>query len=133
MLGLVLFIAGCGAVDTSDKQGKAGLAEKWGIEITSIRMTAAGHMIDFRYRVLDPEKAESLFLRKNKPYLIDQKTEKVLSVPTTAKIGPLRASNKPQKGRIYWMFFGNGGGLIHSGSNVTVVIGEFRVEDLVVQ
>ena len=109
------------------------LAEKWGIEITSIRMTANDHMVDFRFRVLDAEKADALFVRQTKPYLVDQKTGKVLAVPNTAKVGPLRNSNKPKEGKIYWMFFGNRGGLVKAGSEVSVVIGEFKAENLVVE
>ena len=109
------------------------LAEKWGIEITALRMTAYNHMVDFRFRVLDAKKADPLFVRQTKPYLLDQKSGKVLAVPNTAKIGPLRNSNTPQEGRIYWMFFGNHTRLIKQGSAVTVVIGEFKVENLVVE
>ena len=108
------------------------MAEKWGIEISSIRMTANNHMIDFRYRVLDAKKAETLFVRKTKPYLIDQASGKVLAVPNTAKVGPLRNSNKPKEGKIYWMFFGNSG-VVKAGNKVTVVIGEFKAENLVVE
>ena len=57
----------------------------------------------------------------------------MLAVPETAKLGPLRNSNIPQEGRIYWMFFGNAGKLVEAGDKVTVVIGDFRVEDLVVE
>ena len=109
------------------------LAEKWGIEVTSIRMSAHNYMVDFRFRVLDAKKADALFERKTKPYLVDQKTGKVLAVPNTAKVGPLRNSNKPKEGRIYWMFFGNQGKLVMAGSKVSVVIGEFKVENLVVE
>jgi hypothetical protein len=109
------------------------LAEKWGIEITSLRMAAANHMVDFRFRVLDAKKADPLFVRQTKPYLLDQKTGKVLAVPNTAKVGPLRNSNKPKEGKIYWMFFGNRGKLIKAGDKVSVVIGEFKVENLVVE
>jgi len=109
------------------------LSEKWGIEVTSIRMTANNHMVDFRFRVLDTKKAETLFVRQTKPHLVDQKTGKVLAVPNTAKVGPLRNSNKPKEGKIYWMFFGNSGGLIKAGSKVSVVIGEFKAENLVVE
>jgi hypothetical protein len=111
----------------------ARLAEQWGIEVASIRLTAHNHMIDFRYRVLDSAKAAELFVRQNKPALIHQETGRVLAVPETAKVGPLRNSNQPQQGKIYWMFFGNAGGLVKPGDEVTVVIGEFRVEDLVVE
>jgi len=108
------------------------IATQWGIEITSIHLTANDHMIDYRYRVLDAEKAADLFKRQIKPQLIHQETGKVLAVPETAKLGPLRNSNTPQEGRIYWMFFGNGGKLVQAGDKITVVIGDFRVEDLVV-
>lgn len=130
--GLFLFLTACAAVDPGMK-GAEEAKERWGIEITSLRMSAAGHMIDFRYRVLDAKKAEPLFARENKPYLIDEASQKVLSVPQTAKVGPLRTTGDIKEGSIYWMFFGNVPGLIKSGSKVTVVIGDFRAENLVVQ
>ncbi len=131
-LPLILLAAANAAVP--QKLGAvADMSEEWGIEITSLRMAVDGHMVDFRYRVLDVKKAETLFVRKNKPYLIDQVSQKVLAVPSMGKIGPLRTSNKPKAGRIYWMFFGNNQGLIQSGSKVTVVIGDFRAENLAVQ
>lgn len=109
------------------------LIDKWGIEIVAMRSTAAGHMVDFRYRVLDAEKAAPLFKRQTKPYLIHQTSGKVLSVPNTAKLGSLRNSNTPQNGRIYWMFFGNHHRLVQRGDKVTVAIGEFRVTDINVE
>ena len=109
------------------------LKEKWGVEVTSLRRTANGHMLDFRYRVLDAEKAAALFVRKTKPNLIHQASGKVLAVPNAGKVGPLRNSDAPKEGRIYWMFFGNAGDLVKAGDKVTVAIGEFRAEDLVVE
>lgn len=109
------------------------LADRWGIEIVSLRMSANDHMVDFRYRVLDPGTAAPLFARENKPYLIDEASGKVLAVPATAKVGPLRTSGDITAGKIYWMFFGNSQGLVRAGSKVTVVIGEFRAAGLVVQ
>ena len=111
----------------------AQLAEMWGVEVASIRLTANNHMIDYRYKVLDAGKATDLFKRQIKPYLIHQESGRVLAVPNTAKLGPLRNSNTPQNDRIYWMFFGNADYLVKAGDKVTVVIGEYRVEDLVVE
>ncbi|MBU0943674.1 MAG: hypothetical protein KJ804_07375 [Proteobacteria bacterium] len=133
LLGVFFFMTACVAVVPGEQRVANEIQEKWGIEITSLRLSAAGHMLDFRYRVLDSKKAETLFVRANKPYLIDQKSTKVLAVPSMGKVGPLRTSNKPQEGRIYWMFFGNSGGLVRAGDKVTVVIGDFRVENLLVQ
>jgi hypothetical protein len=109
------------------------VAAKWGIEIASVRISAAGNMVDFRYKVIDAGKAASLFERTTKPHLIHQSTGKVLTVPRTAKVGPLRSSDKPQEGRTYWMFFGNLPKLVKPGDKVTVVIGAFKAEDLVVE
>ena len=133
LLSAFFLLAAVSAIGAVAGRAEQNLKEQWGIEITSIRMAVAGHMVDFRYRVLDPVKAETLFVRKNKPYLIDQASQKVLAVPNLGKVGPLRTSNKPQEGRIYWMFFGNGRGLVRPGSKVAVVIGDFRAENLVVQ
>ena len=136
LLAIVAFhVTGCataGRHGTESTAGAESIEARWGIQIIGIRQTAAGHMLDFRYRVVDPEKAGPLFVRRTKPYLIDQASGKVLAVPTTAKVGPLRTSDKPQEGRIYWMFFANPG-VVKPGGKVTVVIGEFRAENLVVE
>ena len=121
--------AGTGFIQQTKEQ-KQELSEKWGIELVAMRSTAAGHMVDFRYRVLDAEKAAPLFKRQTKPYLIHQASGKALAVPNTAKLGSLRNSNTPQNGRIYWMFFGNHNRLVQKGDKVTVAIGDFRVADI---
>jgi len=122
-----------GAEANAAETASAQLAETWGVEVASIRLTAHNHMIDYRYKVLDADKAVDLFKRQIKPQLIHQETGYVLAVPDTAKVGPLRNSNTPQNDRIYWMFFGNAGDLVKAGDKVTVVIGDYRVEDLVVE
>jgi hypothetical protein len=111
----------------------AGFRDKWGVEIIGIRLTAANHMLDFRYKVLDAKKSAPLFERKNKPYLMQVATGKVLDVPAPSKVGPLRNSNQPIAGRIYWMFFGNGRNMIKKGDEVAVIIGDFRAEKLIVE
>ena len=64
------------------------------------------------------------------PYLIDEATGKVHTVPVT-KLGPMRASAvKAKANRNYLVLFGNGEKRIHRGSLVTVVIGDFRAEHL---
>lgn len=105
-----------------------------GIEIVSLRHTAAGYMLDFRYRVTNPEKAASIYDRQSEAYLIDQDSGIVLGVPRTAKVGPLRQSNfEPDPERVYWMFFSNHGGHVQPGDLVTIVIGECRFENVMVE
>jgi hypothetical protein len=105
-----------------------------GIESVAIRQTSAGYMLDYRYRVLDPVLAADMLDRKIKPYLLHEATGKVLAVPVTAKVGPLRQSTlKPEAGRIYFMMFGNAGNLVQVGDKVSLIIGEHKIEHLTVE
>ena len=70
---------------------------------------------------------------KTKPYLIDQASNAKLMVPNPPKVGPLRNSNKPKADRVYFMFFGNPGKFVKAGNKVTVVIGDFKAENLTVK
>ncbi len=112
----------------------ATLRTQWGIEIASLRLSAHGRMLDFRYKVLDPAKAAALAARENRPHLIDQATGAILRVPSSPKIGPLRqTAAQLAAGKIYFVIFANTRGIVKSGSKVTVVIGAFRAENLTVQ
>lgn len=117
---------------SGQKQANAG--DKWGIRVIGIRRTAADYMLDFRYRVLDAEKAAYLMNRKIKPQLIVEKNGRKLEVPVSSKIGPLRQAPKFTKvDRNYFMFFANPGRSVLAGDKVTIVIGDFKAEHLVVE
>ena len=105
----------------------------WGVEVLSVRSTAAGHMLEFRYRVVDGEKAAELFERSNRPLLTHKESGRVLVVPNTAKLGPLRNSNEPREGRIYWMFFGNTANTVERGDTVSVAIGDYHSDEITVE
>jgi hypothetical protein len=112
---------------------KTYLKRQWGVEVMFVRQTAAGYMLEFRYRVVDPEKAKPLFERRAKPMLTHAQSGARLIVPTPPTTGALRNSNPPVAGNIYWMFFANPGKLVKPGQQVSIEIGEFRVDGLVVQ
>lgn len=136
-LFIALFLAGCAASTPLGSDEKSDLADgalpEWGIRLDDIRLAAAGHLIDFRYQVTDPHKALNLMKRGENAFLIDQSTGTRQSVPVT-KVGQLRGTGTlPIEGRTYAVMFNNESGLIHKGSMVTVVIGEFRAENLTVQ
>jgi hypothetical protein len=48
------------------------------------------------------------------------------------KVGQLRQGLAPEAGRSYWMAFSNKGRLVKRGARVSVVIGQFRADGLVV-
>jgi hypothetical protein len=125
-----------GKSETAPSDCAVALQERWGVEIVGIRRTAADYMLNFRYRVTDPDKALMLFDRKIKPYLIDQTSGATFMVPSPPKIGPLRQATRnsgPLAGKTYFIFFANPGKSIKAGDKVTVVIGDFKIENLAVQ
>ena len=109
------------------------IEDTWGIEIESAMLSAAGYMVDFRFRVLDPVKAAAIFERKTKPYLIDQATGATFAVPNPPKVGPLRSGGNIKEGKICFIFFANPAKYVKSGNKATVVVGGLRVRDIVVQ
>ena len=110
------------------------LRERWGIESPTVWLTASGHMLDFRYRIVDPDKALPLLSQKNPASLVDQASGVTLRVPHAAKIGTLRQySLAPKPGRTFVVLFANAGNVVQRGSKVTVKIGDVAIEGLVVQ
>jgi hypothetical protein len=125
---------GAGGSDVANVESATALASKWGIEVSSIRLSANGYMVDFRYKVLDPQKAATLADPDAKPYLIDQASGVKAYVPRSPKVGPLRQSAEQlTAGKVYFTFFSNRSHRIKPGSKVTVVIGRFKAENLVVE
>ncbi len=109
----------------------AQLAEEWGIQLVDLRLSAAGYMLDFRYRVLDADKANSLLLRKNKPKLTIQSTGRELAVPVPPKLGPMRQTTRKVKADTnYFIFFGNPARQVKSGDKVNIRIGDLEITGL---
>ena len=139
-LGIALMFTGCatgrvsGHADPVPRAARAELRERWGIEVASLHLSAHGRMVDFRYRVLNPEKAALLGDRTVKATLTDLATGAVLRVPSFPKTGSMRqTAAKMKTGRIYFMLFANTGMPVKVGSRVTVTVGDFKAEGLTVQ
>jgi hypothetical protein len=119
-------------VKTHPRQ-KTYMKRQWGVEVLWVRLTAAGNMLEFRYKVLDAEKAKPLFNRQTKPVLIHEKSGSKMMVPTPGKVGALRNSNTPKAGTTYWMFFANPWRYIKPGDQVSIQIGDYLQQHLIVQ
>ena len=105
----------------------------WGVDSFGVKSVESGEMIRFTYRVLDPNKAAQLNDKHDQPALIDEKVGVKLSVPTLEKVGALRQSTSPEAGKVYWMVFSNKERYVKPGHRVSVVIGKFRVDNLLVE
>ena len=118
-----------------DPEQEKQLAEKWGVKLISLNLTAAGYMMDFRFRVLDVNKALTLFDHRIKPYVVVERSGAKLPVPMAAKVGAFRPTNRGKNikaDKNYYMVFGNPDHHVKSGEKVSVVIGDFKAENITV-
>jgi hypothetical protein len=112
------------------------LLERWGVEILGVRKALTGYMIDFRFRVLDADKALPLFDPRTQPYVLREGSSIKLPVPVGEKVGAFRTTNRGkniQSNRDYYMLFANPDAYVKRGDKVSVVIGDFRVDGLTLQ
>jgi hypothetical protein len=93
----------------------------------------SGEMIRFSYTVLNADKAAQLNDKKVDPALIDERARVSLVIPSLENVGQLRQTGTPEAGKSYWMVFSNKGNVVKPGDRVSVVIGKFRVDGLIVQ
>lgn len=105
---------------------------QWGVDSLSVKWAESGQLIRFSYRVVDAERAQALNDKKSEPSLIDLQAGVSLVIPSLEKVGQLRQSSTPEAGRSYWMAFSNKGRLVKRGDRVSVVIGKFRADGLLV-
>lgn len=101
--------------------------EKWGIRVTQIATTADGGMVDFRYQVVDPDKALAMMddLSTTPVLVAEDSGTLVNSAAMMANKHDLHA------GVIYFLLFRNTDGSIKAGRPVSVVIGDLRLEHVI--
>lgn len=134
LLGGALSVAEASSpTSTSNPRDKTLMKRLWGVEVMYVREAAAGYMLEFRFKVVDASLATPLFNRAVKPVLIVERTGAAFAVPAPGKVGELRNSETPENGRIYWMLFANPGNYVKPGEKVSVKIGDFLADGLVVE
>ena len=108
-------------------------SEVWGVDKLRASYTSSGNLIKFSYRVIQPKLAKTLGEHENAPELIGIRSNAVLHVPTMEKIGQLRQMSAAEADKDYWMVFSNKGNLVRPGDEVSVIIGKFRADGLIVE
>jgi hypothetical protein len=109
------------------------LRRTWGVDVVGVRLVSSEWMLEFKFRVLDPEKAAPLLDEHTKPYIVDEASGARLAVPAMENVGELRQHTTPDANRTYFMIFGNADKIVPRGGRVSVVIGKFEATDLPVQ
>jgi hypothetical protein len=105
----------------------------FGVDQLAAKLAESGQLVRVSYRVTDASKAGALHDKAATPRLLDEKVRAVLQVPVMEKVGPLRQAVAPEFGKSYWMVFSNKGNIVKAGHRVSVVIGQARIDGLVVQ
>ena len=117
---------------TNDRQVTL-LRRLWGIDDVHVRSTASGALVRLSYRVVSADKAKILNSKDATPYLVDEQHGLALQVPVMEQVGQLRQVAAPQDGRDYWMAFSNKGRYLKPGNHVTLIVGNLRINGLVVE
>ena len=99
------------------------------MRITRVAITGGGGLLDVRYQVLEPDKANALHDPATPPALVDEASGLVVRalLMDHAHSGPYKA------GVTYYYIFENPGNWVHHGSRVTVLLGDAEVEHVVVE
>jgi hypothetical protein len=116
-----------GLIEPSQVITAKDLEERFGVQVTLIGVTAGGGLVDFRFKVTDPAKAEQLFEgHENMPFLIPQGSDIRLGMP-------MFHSPRLETGRIYYFLYGNARGVVQPGTPVTVAFGNLHLEPIIAQ
>jgi hypothetical protein len=104
---------------------------QYGVRITLIAVTAAGGIVDFRYKVIDPQKAAVLLHDPaNTPILTAMDSGHTLS-PTGMSRHHRQMSMK--RGAVPFTFYPNVRGAVKPGTLVSVAFGNIKVEPIAAQ
>jgi len=105
---LLLVISGLNFTINAAELKTIDMASDWGIKPVHLRVTADGYMVEFRYKILDTEKALILSDRKDFPYLKSMKSRARLTVPFFPTTGFQKSSRRfVKKGKNYTAMFSN--------------------------
>ena len=106
-----------------------GLVEKIGVRIVYVAVTGDGGLIDLRFQVIDPEKANAIHDEDNPPTIIDGTTGLVVNslLMGHAHTAPYNA------GQTYYLIFENPGNIVQSGNQVSVLLGNAEVDHVIVK
>jgi hypothetical protein len=99
-----------------------------GVKVTLLGVTAEGGMIEFRYQVVDPDKASLLVHQDDmRPALVVEDTGETLVMLSR----PHNHKAELKLGGTYFFLMANTKNAIKDGSTVTVVVGDVRLEHVV--
>ena len=105
-----------------------------GIKSSDRFFLAGGNIVEFRYEVNAPKKAAMLTKLGQKPMLLDQTAGAKLQGPTAPRTGPLRqAANQAVASQILVVLCTETRHHMQSGDQTSVTVGDFNIENFIVE
>lgn len=100
-----------------------------GIRVVRVNIASGGGIVNLRYQVVDPDKAVIVHAKESPPGIVDEANGQLLNIPFHSHTN----SRELRTGTVYSILINNTGGVLKPGSLVTVLVGEARLEHVVVQ
>jgi hypothetical protein len=105
-----------------------GLVQRSGVKITQVAVTGNGGLVDLRFKVVDPQRANALHDPATPPAVVDEESGLVVH-----QLLMDHSHTDPYKtGVTYYLVFNNPGNWVHHGSRVSVMLGDAQVEHVLV-
>jgi len=109
-------------------QARAVFEAETGIRVVRVVIVGGGGLVDLQYQVLDPDKSLAIHDDDNPPTLVDEASGNVVAIPFHE-----HSFQDLHTAITYHELLMNGGGLLETGSKVTLTLGASRLEGIVVQ
>jgi hypothetical protein len=131
--GLVLWVTHRGGADAAAAKvpvdwrrpvvSADDLVQRSGVKITVVAVTGDGGLVDLRFKVIDPERANALHDPRTPPAVVDEESGLVVHelFMDHSHSGPYKA------GVTYYLVFNNPGNWLRHGSTVSVLLGDAQV------
>ena len=104
----------------------------WGVDQLSVKLAESGQLVRFSYRVVDAGKAGRCTTWR-RAHNAGREGSRGAAGPGDGKGGKIAPVGAAGDGKTYWMVFSNKGNFVKAGHRVSVVIGQVRLDGLVVQ
>lgn len=132
LLGLALWMilaqSAGQATPIEEEAARMAFEEETGIRIVRVALTAGGGLADVHYQVLDPDKALVVHDRTRPPTLVHAKSGAQLNIPFHG-----HGFHRLNTGVVYRLHIWNTNGVLGRGDRVTVLIGDARLEQVLIQ
>ena len=104
------------------------LEEDYGVRIALLGVTAAGGLLDLRFKVVDVDKSAQLLGTQQLRLAIVAADGTAIETPSGT-----RQSFDLQRDMVYFVQFPNPGHVVYAGDPVSLILGDVRVEGVVAQ